>query len=273
MYNRPRKSSTLTECGSVPSLPPPPDEFAPRSVDPVRVAFNRRCWDTQIYTSAWPRFTSSLVWRNCVYSDTRMDVGSMWMNHTLNALHLDATSSSAIHFSSALTTFSPFSPMGEWRGRRLQMRLVKTLWVGRSLFLSWLHEEASRSSFLSSCFSPLFLLLRSFWIFNFLGAGSVLAGPFAHPHAPLCFSAFLYHRQLYSGWIFYRLSITIDWISKRCWFSNLGNKSVLLWFHLTSVVIETDRGACHQLPPIDSGAFVRLGSFVYDVNSLLSGAA
>ena len=24
------------------------------------------------------------------------------------------------------------------------MRLVKTLWMGRSLFLYWLHEEASR---------------------------------------------------------------------------------------------------------------------------------
>ena len=61
MYNRPRKSSTLTECGSVPSLPPTPDEFAPRSVDRVRVVFCRRCWDTQIYNSPPPHDRDSLV--------------------------------------------------------------------------------------------------------------------------------------------------------------------------------------------------------------------
>ena len=61
MYNRPRKSSTLTECGSVPSLPPTPDEFAPRSVDRVRVVFYRRCWDTQIYNSPPPHVRDSLV--------------------------------------------------------------------------------------------------------------------------------------------------------------------------------------------------------------------
>ena len=61
MYNRPKKSSTLTECGSVPSLPPPPDEFAPRSVDRVRVAFYRRCWDAPIYNSPPPHDRDSLV--------------------------------------------------------------------------------------------------------------------------------------------------------------------------------------------------------------------
>ena len=64
MYNRPRKSSTLTECGSVSSLPPTPDEFAPRTVDPVRVAFYRRCWDTQIYNSS-PTHDRDLLVAEC----------------------------------------------------------------------------------------------------------------------------------------------------------------------------------------------------------------
>ena len=88
--------------------------------------------------------------------------------------------------------------------RSLQMRLVKTLWVGRSLFLSWLHEEASLSSSLSSCFFPLsfppcpsFLDLRHLIVPWHRLSSRRSVRPSTRVLVLFCLS---YHRQLLAGY-------------------------------------------------------------------------
>ena len=88
--------------------------------------------------------------------------------------------------------------------RSLQMRLVKTLWVGRSLFLSWLHEEASPSSSLSSCFFPLsfppcpsFLDLRHLIVPWHRLSSRRSVRPSTRVLVLFCLS---YHRQLLAGY-------------------------------------------------------------------------